>query len=587
MNAFALNLFLLTACSKPNTPSPTSESTNTFTTNLLQTASSSIPEEPSALSYYVKGICAEAENDPQTAFHYYQLAFAKDPSFSELGKLIIEQSLATQKPDQALPVLQQFIKKEPNNSTLYSQQGLAYFLLNKKVLAQKSLEKAITLNTTNYQAYALFYQTLEETNAPNQNQGITAIQKKAPKQSNQSKFWVNLGEAYANLLTDNEITKFTTAQISQKTLPLFQHALDLSSNNLALIIRLAEIQTLCTNYSQAITLYQKAIRLSPKNEMLQSRLAVVYLNIDQKDKAIPIIETLAQKHPDNGQFLIALAKLYGQQNNPSKMQAYLNLAEIKGVEPTLLAEAATQNHDWPLSEKYLKKAILKPDADFNVWIQLTEALAEQNKLSEALTLMKKAQLQFPSTPEIFLVSSLIARQNKQIKQAQEFLQQTEQIVTNSAEPTYPLDELYYQWGVFYEQTGNLEKSEKYFQKSISLNPKNHKAMNYLSYQWADHHTKLDQALELIKNALTHEPENPAYLDTLGWIYYQQKKYQDALPIIEKAFKKSHFDAEIGEHLGDIHLKLNHLNEALKTWEKAIQNDPKRESLRKKIKNYSH
>ncbi|MBX7157522.1 MAG: tetratricopeptide repeat protein [Verrucomicrobiae bacterium] len=585
MNAFALNLFLFVACSKPTTTPPASESTNTFTTNLFQ-ATSSLLSEPSALSYYVQGICAEAQNDPQAAFHYYQLAFAKDPSFTELGKLIIEQSLAMQKPDQALPVLQQFIQKEPNNSTLYSQQGLAYFLLKKKELAQKSLEKAITLNTTNYQAYALLYQTLEETHAPDQNQGITAIQKKAPKQSTQSKFWVNTGEAYANLLTDNETAKFTTAQIAQKTLPLFQHALDLSPNNLALIIRLAEIQTLCTNYSQAITLYQKAIRLSPKNEMLQSRLAVVYLNTDQKNKAISIIENLSRKHPDNGQFFIALAKLYGQQNNPSKMQTYLDLAETKGIEPALLAEVATQNRDWSLSEKYLKKAILKPGADFNVWIQLTEALAEQNKLSEALAIMKKAQLQFPSTPEIFLISSLIARQNKQTKLAQDFLQQTEQIITNSTESTYPLDELYYQWGVFYEQTGDLEKSEKSFQKSISLNPKNHKAMNYLSYQWADHNTKLDQALELVKKALTHEPENPAYLDTLGWIYYQQKKYQDALPIIEKAFKKSNFDAEIGEHLGDIHLKLNHTSEALKAWEKAIQNDPKRESLRKKIKNYS-
>lgn len=573
--------FGLIACSQETPSKPITDSTNTLSTNALSISRTAIIE-PSALSDYVRGISAEAENDLQSAFEYYQLAFKKDPALTELGQQIIQYFIRTKKPEQALPIIQRLIQQDPKNSSLYTQQGMIHIMLKKYDSAEKTLQQAITLNATNYHAYALLYQILEATKPTTKN--LTIIQKQAPAPlSQKSDFWENIGETYAGLLTENETLQLTTAQIAEKALPFFEQALTFSPTNLPLLIRIAEMQTLITNHDQAIKLYQKANELSPNNEALMSRLATVYINANRKNEAIQIIETLLKQHSNRTSLMVALANLHGQQNNFKKMQNYLDLAEKKGASPRMLAEVASQNRHWALSENFLKKAIAQPGAEFNVWVQLAEALAEQNKLSEALATMKKAQERFPSTPEVFIVSSLIARQKKQTKQALFFLQQAEQIVTNSPKPSFPLDELYYQWAIFYEQTGNLPKAEEFFQKSITLNSKNHKAMNYLSYEWAEQGINLEQALELIKKALTHEPDNPAYLDTLGWIYYQQEKYDEALPLIQKAFESSNQDAEIGEHLGDIYLKLDRHQQALKTWKKAIQSDPKRESLRKKIK----
>jgi len=38
--------------------------------------------------------------------------------------------------------------------------------------------------------------------------------------------------------------------------------------------------------------------------------------------------------------------------------------------------------------------------------------------------------------------------------------------------------------------------------------------------------QLDKAIELIKKALSDNPENAAYLDSLGWAYYKLAKEDD-------------------------------------------------------------
>ena len=62
-------------------------------------------------------------------------------------------------------------------------------------------------------------------------------------------------------------------------------------------------------------------------------------------------------------------------------------------------------------------------------------------------------------------------------------------------------------------------------KAIALNPKNAQALNYLGYTYAESGQNLDEAESLIKRALTVEPEDGFYVDSLGWVYYQKGEYQ--------------------------------------------------------------
>ena len=77
--------------------------------------------------------------------------------------------------------------------------------------------------------------------------------------------------------------------------------------------------------------------------------------------------------------------------------------------------------------------------------------------------------------------------------------------------------------------GSTIKPAELFKRAIELDPADAaQAYNYLGFMWADQNIHLDEAEDYIKRALAAEPENGAYLDSLGWLHYRQGKYEQAL-----------------------------------------------------------
>jgi tetratricopeptide (TPR) repeat protein len=118
---------------------------------------------------------------------------------------------------------------------------------------------------------------------------------------------------------------------------------------------------------------------------------------------------------------------------------------------------------------------------------------------------------------------------------------------------------------------------------IALDPKNAEAYNYVGYMYAERGTNLDEAIKLIGKALDLEPENGYFIDSLGWAYYQQGKYPEALKELKRAVVKTKEpDPVIYEHLGDALVKNGLDEDALAAWEKALQLDPAADGVKKKV-----
>jgi len=116
-----------------------------------------------------------------------------------------------------------------------------------------------------------------------------------------------------------------------------------------------------------------------------------------------------------------------------------------------------------------------------------------------------------------------------------------------------------------------------------MNPRHAQARNYLGYSWAERGINLDKALEHIQKALEIDPENGAYIDSLGWVYFQQGEYVRAREELKKAIKLMK-DSVIYEHLGDTYNKLGETRRALDAYRKALQLDKENEKLMEKIRN---
>ena len=88
---------------------------------------------------------------------------------------------------------------------------------------------------------------------------------------------------------------------------------------------------------------------------------------------------------------------------------------------------------------------------------------------------------------------------------------------------------FFEYGAAAERAGLYDKAAELFKKSVQLDPADAaEAYNYLGFMWADQNTHLDEAEDYIKRALEADPENGAYLDSLGWLHFRRGQYEQAL-----------------------------------------------------------
>jgi len=141
---------------------------------------------------------------------------------------------------------------------------------------------------------------------------------------------------------------------------------------------------------------------------------------------------------------------------------------------------------------------------------------------------------------------------------------------------------YLLYGSVCERTGRIEEAEKIFLEGIAAYPDAHQMLNYLAYMWAEKNLHIDEALGYVWKALQLEPENGAYIDTLGWIYFRQGKLNEALEQIEKADRLMPDDPTIKEHLGDIHHARGDTAHAVEFWKASFAIDPGNAAVRGKL-----
>jgi tetratricopeptide (TPR) repeat protein len=142
-----------------------------------------------------------------------------------------------------------------------------------------------------------------------------------------------------------------------------------------------------------------------------------------------------------------------------------------------------------------------------------------------------------------------------------------------ARAKFPQDtSVLYQLGAALDRAGRQPESEKIFRDVIATDPLDAGALNYLGYMLAERGTSLDEAVTLIQRALTIEPGNASFLDSLGWTYVQQGKLELADPPLTTAAERLPKNSVIQDHLGDLRQKQNRQADAIAAWQKALAGD---------------
>lgn len=343
---------------------------------------------------------------------------------------------------------------------------------------------------------------------------------------------------------------------------------------------------------KAIEEFKKAIKLSPGTTPLYLELATTYFLLDRDSEALKILRKGLRKADRPGVILVfcyncgvryIITKQIARaipcfeiiaRNDPSKTQQFYEL----------LGELYAQ---LGYEEEYIRHFILATKSDPpnpNPFLKLA-ALYMKTDPAKAIETLNQAASIMPNDPVIFFFLGLVYTDQKQFDKAILEFQKTEKAVEESDKEEKLNADFYLHYGAAYEQSGQIEKAEEVFEKGLKLYPQAHQVLNYLAYMWAEKGIKLEKGLEYITQALELEPDNAAYIDTLGWICYKSKKYKEALEQIRKANDLIKNDPTMIDHLGDIFEALNDREKAILHWKQSFLLDPENKAVATKLETH--
>lgn len=116
----------------------------------------------------------------------------------------------------------------------------------------------------------------------------------------------------------------------------------------------------------------------------------------------------------------------------------------------------------------------------------------------------------------------------------------------------------------------LPQAEEWLEQVLDEFPDDPGANNDLGYLWADQGKRLQRALKMCERAVAAEPDNEAYVDSLGWVLFRLGRYEEALQHLQKAASGQSPDGVILDHLGDAYLATKQIEKARQAWSRALE-----------------
>ena len=334
---------------------------------------------------------------------------------------------------------------------------------------------------------------------------------------------------------------------------------------------------------QALTMYQKVLQLNPENLEARERLADQYLQLSQPEQALEILEDLKKRTNQNFEVRFRIGLIYME--NARVEEAFQEFNALFLEKPSAdkvryaLANTLVEKKDFSRAEALL--APISPQSELYSQSLILRAyiLEKQKQVPAAIQLLKNALVTMPKRIDLYLTLSSLYEQNDQPAEGLAILKQGLEVDPDNAE-------LYFRSAVILDKLNKKKEAIQKLKAAINKDPFHVSSLNYLGYTYAEKGIYLDEAEELIKRALKYKPRDGFILDSLGWVYFKKKKWDEALVELEKAWKLVPNDPVIGEHLGDAYVKKNFLEKALKTYRKVLDLNPgekEREGVLKKIK----
>ncbi|MCX7885669.1 MAG: tetratricopeptide repeat protein [Verrucomicrobiae bacterium] len=508
---------------------------------------------PQALAHYATAVSLEAREGVAAALPEYEKAFDLDPHSTALASKLAQIYLSQGQREKALSMLERAAKANPTSAEPWYWRGMAHRAGEENTEATAALLEALKLQPDFLPALRALVECYFQ---KNELHVVPALLDRAFNQNpTDANFWIGLGDLYQFVLKQkpslaNEIP-------SGRPLDCYEKARQLRPRDPELLLRLAEAYSAGENFTAAAETYTTLLKLRPDLMPLRERLAYAWLRAGQVEKAIEAFKAILRRDPLRYELHNIIAELYEQLQRD--------------------ADAVT----------HLQQSLEINPNQYEAYVQLALAQMRQKHYTQALDTLSVARKKFPTRFQSVYLTGVIFAEQKDYAKAVAAYAEAEQLLKDELQGK-PASAFYFSYGAACERAGQYEKAAALFRKSLELDPNNHNAANYLGYMWADRNENLNEALELIQKAVSLQPDNAAYLDSLGWVYYRLGRLEDALKHLRRAIELSAKEPDpiLYDHLADVLHALNQREEAIQALRKAIELDPKNKDYTEKLKRWT-
>lgn len=326
------------------------------------------------------------------------------------------------------------------------------------------------------------------------------------------------------------------------------------------------------------------------------------------DMAESVLNHQLQTDPENQTLLGTKARLLldtGRTAEARKTYRHANLQGEKTEYHLGIARSYRVEENWASAQQILEELHrnTRPESEYydQVAFDLARVYLRQNEIASARTIYQQA---VNARPKNTGFRYELARTYLFDRNWEKAIPLLEPLVADTEDNPEFLEHVLFDLGRSLERAGQYDRAVAIFQRLLALDQDHADASNYLGYMLAERGERLTEAKKLIERALKIDPENGAYLDSLGWVYYQLKQYENAarwldraLTVEEETLRQTNPNspivdglrenlAVIHEHAGDTAHKMGDFSRASHHYERAIEFDPDNQTLREKFKNLS-
>lgn len=304
-------------------------------------------------------------------------------------------------------------------------------------------------------------------------------------------------------------------------------------------------------------------------------------------EAIRCFEPVAVKTPRNAAVRELLGRCYAEIGKTEKAVAELTAAmELQPSNarlPMALGDIAEDAGDTAKAIEFHGRAVQCEKTDPHAFVRLASLLL-QSDVAQAVAVLKEGARRFPDDFRVEVFLGLIHAQQRQYKEAIARFSAVEARLAAHPEDAGSIPPGFYYWyGSACEQTGQYEKAERLLETVIEKAPDSDEALNYLAYMWAEKGVNLDRAMDYVTRALKIEPDDPAYIDTLGWIHFKRGDYPAALKALRRACDLLPDDPVVTDHVGDAWHALKNEQKAVEYWKRSFRLKPDNPAVRGKLR----